>query len=126
MLSCALIAILLLCSCGAKKSEEYTSNASYEECRAGYLNYVTDTANYVGHYLILGDDGNGFVPISDMLNPLKFEGKKNSKFVDTLVWLYNATQLLDAMICDCSTKVLVSKIIHKHYVCKILLRSLVK
>ena len=103
MLSCALIAILLLCSYGAKKSEEYTSNALFEECRTGYLDYVTDTANYAGHYLILGDDGNGFVPISDMLDPLKFEGKKNSKFVDTLVWLYNATQLLDAMIYDCST-----------------------
>ena len=45
MLSSALIAILLLCSCGAKKSEEYTSNASYEECRARYLNYKIGRAH---------------------------------------------------------------------------------
>ena len=103
MLSCALIAISLLCSCGAKKGGEYTSNASYEDCRAWYLNYMSDTTNYDGYFLIFGDDGNGFVPVSDMLEPLKFEEKRNSKFVDTLVWLYNATQLLDAMIYDCGT-----------------------
>lgn len=98
-------AVFAFVGCGnkKKKSEGYTCDALYEECRARYLDYVTDTANYVGHYLILGDDGNGFVPISDMLEPLKFEEKRNSKFVDTLVWLYNATQLLDVMIYDCST-----------------------
>jgi hypothetical protein len=86
-----------------KKSGEYTSNASYEDCRAWYLNYMSDTTNYDGYFLIFGDDGNGFVPISDMLEPLKFEEKRNNDFIDTLVWLYNATQLLDVMIYDCST-----------------------
>lgn len=97
------VALSLFCSCSVKKSGEYTSNTSYEDCRAWYLNYVSDTTNYDGYFLIFGDDGNGFIPISNMLEPLKFEEKRNNDFIDTLVWLYNATQLLDVMIYDCST-----------------------
>lgn len=96
-----LITISLLCSCNTKKSDD--SNASYEELRLSYLNYVSDTTNYEGHFLILGDDGNGFIPISDMFEPFKLCGEEYSEFIDTLVWLYNTTQLLDAMIYDCST-----------------------
>lgn len=43
--SFVLIGILLLCSCGTKNSEEYVDKRAYDECRAWYLNYVSDTAN---------------------------------------------------------------------------------
>ena len=101
--SLVLIGILLLCSCGTKNSEGYVDKRAYDECRAWYLNYLSDTANYQEDYLIFGDDGNGFIPISDLHEFLKFNEKKNGDFIDTLLWLYNATQLLDAMIYDCST-----------------------
>ena len=102
-LSLVLVTLSLLCSCSADKSEEYIDNKSYEECRSWYLDYVSDTANYKDHFLVFGDDGNGFVPISNLYEPLRFNEKINVEFIDTLVWLYNATQILDAMIYDCST-----------------------
>ena len=79
--SFVLIGILLLCSCGTKNSEEYVDKRAYDECRAQYLNYVSDTANYQEDYLIFGDDGNGFIPISDLHEFLKFNENKNGEFI---------------------------------------------
>jgi hypothetical protein len=38
-----------------------------------------------------------------MIEPLKFDDEIKSELIDTLICLYNATQMLDAMIYDCST-----------------------
>lgn len=101
LFSCVLVVVLLLCSCDAKKSVD--DSAFYNDCRLRYVNYVSDTTNYEDCYLSVGADGNGFVPISDKLKPIKPDDEKYSEFVDTLVMLYNTYQLLDAMIYDCST-----------------------
>ena len=100
--SFVLIAILLLCSCGTKNSEEYVDKRAYDECRALYLNYVSDTTNYEGHYLIFGDDGNGFIPISDLHEFLKFNEKKNGRFI------CNSRAVIEWVLSNCGEKYLCS------------------
>lgn len=99
-----LIAVSLLCSCGtAKMSREYICKKAYDKNRTWYLDFVNDSTNYKNYFLMFGKDEDGFIPVSNLYEPLEFDAKKNNEFVDTLLWLYNSTQLLDMMVYDCST-----------------------
>lgn len=80
----------------ALKEEVRIPEFPYQSC----LEMPTDSLGW----LILGDDHNGFIPISDKISYLRIsDSLNNCENLDTLIQIYNIAMIINAQAYDCGT-----------------------